>query len=84
MGIIFNPLSCWFSLINSETVKSMKLELCSIKQIFLGDIHAKFGTPYSAQSADTGQNSDEVISNCRISDQITYKKIAPEPVMILT
>ena len=71
VGSIFNPLSCWFSLINSETVKSMKLEFCSIKQIFLGDIHAKFGTPYSVQPPNTGQNSDGVISNFQISDQIT-------------
>ena len=42
----------WFSLIGSETVKSIALLFCSIQCVFSGDIHAKFGIPNSPQSPD--------------------------------
>ena len=66
-------LSCslpsWFSLDNSETVKAVTLTFCSIQQLFIRDIHAKFGSPNSSQSPDIGQNSDWGISDFQISGQ---------------
>ena len=41
--VILPPLSRCFSLNNSETVKAVNLVFFSTEQIFIRDIHAKFG-----------------------------------------
>ena len=56
--------SCWLSLNNSQTVKTVTLAFCSIYQNFIRDIHAKFGIPDLHQSPSIGQ--DGGISNFRI------------------
>ena len=66
-GVIL-PL-CWFSLNNSET-----LAFCSIQLHLIRDVCAKFGIPYSPQSPDIEQNSDEGISDFRISGQSLIKR----------
>ena len=56
----FTP--CWFSLSNSETVKAVIQAICRIQQLFIRNIHAKFGIPNSPQPLDVGQNSDKLFS----------------------
>ena len=63
-----SPEPCCFSL-NSEIIKAVTLEFCSIKQQFVRDIYTKFSIPNSLQSQDLGQNLDRVISNFWISGQ---------------
>ena len=68
--IIFSPLPlppCWFSRNKSKTVKAVTIAFCSIQELFIRDILAKFGIPNLAQSPDVGQNSDGGISNFQIS-----------------
>ena len=60
---------CWFSLNNSEKVRAISLEFCSIQQLFIRNICAKFGISNSLQSPDIGQNSDGGNSNFQISGQ---------------
>ena len=42
-------------------MKAVNLAFCSIKLLFIRDIHAKFGIHNSSQSSDMAQNSDEGI-----------------------
>ena len=44
---------CWFSLNNSETLRAVTLEFCSIQQRFIRNIRAKISINNSSQSADT-------------------------------
>ena len=60
---------CWFSLNNSETLRAVTLEFCSIQQRFIRNIRAKISINNSSQSADTRQNSYGGISDFRISGQ---------------
>ena len=65
----------WFSLIGSETVKSIALLFCSIQCVFSGDIHAKFGIPNSPQSPDIKKkNACKGNFNVRLSGQIPFKQ----------
>ena len=43
IGVILPPLSRCFSLNNSKTVKAVNLVFFSTEQLFVRDIHAKFG-----------------------------------------
>ena len=67
------PLPSWFSLNNSKTVKTVTLNFHSIQYHFR-DIRAKIGIHNSVQSQDIGQNSDERVSNFRISGQSLIKE----------
>ena len=74
-GEFYPPLPpCWFSLCNSETVKAATLAFCNILLHVIKDVCAKFGIPYLPQSPDIGQNSDEGISDFRISGQSLIKR----------
>ena len=53
---------------------TVTLEFCSIQKYFIGDIRAKFGIHNLPQSPDIGQNSDESISDFRISGQSLIKE----------
>ena len=53
---VISPL-CWFSLNNSEEVKTVAMAFCSTEYYFNRDILAKFGIPHLPQSPDIGQNS---------------------------
>ena len=55
---------------NSEPVKAVTLAFCSIQQLFIRYIRAKFGITNSAQSIDIGKNSDKSISDFWISGQV--------------
>ena len=73
----FNPNlegKVWFFLDNSETVKAVALAFCSIQQHFIRDVRVKFGIPNLPQSSDIGENSDECISDIRISGQFFKNK----------
>ena len=67
------PPLCWCSLNNSEMVKAVTLEFCSIQQHFTGDIPAKFGILNLPQSSHIGENSDGGIFDFRISGQSPIK-----------
>ena len=62
-----------FSFNKSEMVKAVILAFCSIKQLFIRDIHINIGIPNSLQSPHIGQNSDGIFS-FRISCQIPDKQ----------
>ena len=74
LGGMGNFTPSWFSLNNSKTVKVVTLEFCNIQQYSIRDIRAKFGIHNSFQSPDIGQNSDERISDFRISGQSLIKE----------
>ena len=65
---------CWFFLNNSETVKAVTVEFCSIQYHLIKDICAKFGISKLPQSLDVKQNSDGGISHLRISRQSLIKE----------
>ena len=56
-------------------VKAEALAFYSIQQHFTRDICAKFGIPNLPQPPDIGQNSDDGISNFRISGQSLIKEL---------
>ena len=66
--------TCWFSLNNSETVKTLTLAFCSIQLYFIRNFFAKFGIPSLPCSIDIEQNSDGCISDFRISGQFLIKR----------
>ena len=66
--------TCWFSLNNSETVKTATLAFCSIQLHFIRNFFAKFGIPSLPWSIDIEQNSDGCISDFRISGQFLIKR----------
>ena len=68
------PLSLWFSLNNSETIKTVTLVFCSIQKHFIRDIHAKFDIPNSLHSPDIGQSSGCGIFEFQISGQSLTKE----------
>ena len=57
----FAPTPYWFSLNNSETVKAVTPEFCSVEQQLIRDIRAKFGIPDLPNFPDIKQNPDEGI-----------------------
>ena len=65
-GTFPTPPPCWFSFINSDTVKAVTLA-------FIIDICAKFGIPNSPHFPDIGQNPDGGVSGFRISSQSLIK-----------
>ena len=67
-------LYCCFPLNNSETVKAVTLTFCSVQQLFITEIPAKFGILNQPKSLDNGQNSDEGISDFWISGQFFINK----------
>ena len=84
-GGCFYPLPCWFFLNNLEAVEAVNLMFCSIQQLFIRDILAKFGTPNFSSFSNIEQNSEECNSNFRISGRSvsTNIVITRELVMIL-
>ena len=60
---------------NSETVKALNLASCRIQKHVIRNIHGKFGIPNLLQYTDIGQNSDEGVSDFRVSSQSLVKKI---------
>ena len=61
-----------FSLNNSDMLKAVNLEFCSIERVFITGIFAKFGFPNLPQSLGIEQNADGGIFNIWISGQIPY------------
>ena len=74
MGGVVLPQPYWFFLNNPETLNTVTLTFCSIKQNFIKDVCAKFGIPILTQYQDIGQNSDKGISNFRIYGQSLIKE----------
>ena len=73
-GSVVLPLPSWSSLNNSQMVKAVTVEFCSIQQQSIRYIHSKFGIHNSSQSPAIGKNSDKSISNFRISGQSLIKE----------
>ena len=63
-----------FSLNNSETVRAVTLVCCSIHQLFITLIRAKFGISQSPRSLDISQNPDGGISTFQTSGQSFINK----------
>ena len=74
VGSNFTP-SCWFSLINWETIKAGILQhFAAFSHIYISDILTWFCVSISPQSPDVGQNSEGGISDFWISGESLRKE----------
>ena len=70
-GNFTSPSASWFSLNNSDTVKTGNTGILhSIQKHIIRNIRPKLGIPNLPQTLDIGQNTDGGISDFRISAQI--------------
>ena len=70
-GNFTSSSASWFSLNNSDTVKTGNTGILhSIQKHIIRNIRPKLGIPNLPQTLDIGQNTDGGISDFRISAQI--------------